>query len=556
MTTKKNLVKQVLMSTLTVGIIAMIFTACSDNDVMNEPSDLQAAQTAPGEPLDAVGLVYNDFITPNDVQILDADTTQISISKEYAEKQGINNFVNRPMGIWLTFRERSFLRKGISQHLEGDRYIVEVAEATIEEVLQPGKELNLKTEMFVNPAAAEQAQTRGAGGLEGSQLMESLFTDDEGCIHPAAIQFIDADVTRSGVSPSINYSPIEILGMTDDNVTRGGVLSTIWDIIKGAAKAVIDPFGINEAFLKAVTDGQKPGNYNNNLVNYNDTKTITAKFQCGEGKDDSITIRGKIPMKIMVNYMLNLKVGGSKLSPRMDYFRAYLDGEMRTAPELTIGYSKTLEIPKDLQKINIHTFEGASVTFVVYGIPINITFKPSLYFKLKAKCEGSLYTGIKYEYGSKFIAGAEYKDSQWKNLSKIEPIKSKFSFIPPTGNFKVDAGVGVMLGCDILFEKVVGPSIAAGPQLALNLDLKVTPTAADPITFKGTSKFGFWGEVGAKVAIWKWDILKYYNEFDFGLSRTFWEYNYPDAKNDKNSPLVITLDMASDHIRSLQDQMK
>ena len=180
MTTKKNLVKQVLMSTLTVGIIAMIFTACSDNDVMNEPSDLQAAQTAPGEPLDAVGLVYNDFITPNDVQILDADTTQISISKEYAEKQGINNFVNRPMGIWLTFRERSFLRKGISQHLEGDRYIVEVAEATIEEVLQPGKELNLKTEMFVNPAAAEQAQTRGAGGLEGSQLMESLFTDDEG----------------------------------------------------------------------------------------------------------------------------------------------------------------------------------------------------------------------------------------------------------------------------------------------------------------------------------------------------------------------------------------
>jgi hypothetical protein len=25
--------------------------------------------------------------------------------------------------------------------------------------------------------------------------------------------------------------------------------------------------------------------------------------------------------------------------------------------------------------------------FVVYGIPINITFKPSLYFKLKAKAE-------------------------------------------------------------------------------------------------------------------------------------------------------------------------
>ena len=40
----KNMVKQVLMSTLTAGIFTLGFTACSDEDVMD--SNIQAAETA------------------------------------------------------------------------------------------------------------------------------------------------------------------------------------------------------------------------------------------------------------------------------------------------------------------------------------------------------------------------------------------------------------------------------------------------------------------------------------------------------------------------------
>jgi hypothetical protein len=553
-------VKQVLMSTVTVAMIAMSFTACSDDDVMNEASDLNATQAANNEPLKAVGLMYNDFINLNDVQILNADTTMISISKEFAEKKGLDNFVNRPMGIWLTFRERSFLRKGVSQRLEGDRYIVEVVEATIEDVLQPGADVAMKTGLYVNPAAAEQAETRSAQSMERSLQMEALLTDEEGCLHPAAIQFPGANETRNGMSSCVNYSPMELLGMMNESgvETRSSIFGDIFDVVVHAAENVFDPFHVNRKFIEWVTedDEKSDGDYDGRLVNYDGVQTVSKKFQCGEGKNDTITVKGRLPMKLQVNYNLDLKVGGTLCNPRMDYFRASLDGEMKTSPELTIGLSRSVELPKDLQKIELCTFPEVSITFTPYGIPINITFRPNLYIKLKAQGEGSLYAGIKYEYDSKFVAGAEYKDSKWKDLTTVQPIKNQFSFIPPTANFKVNAGAGVMIGCDILFEKVVGPSLSAGPQISFKLDLKVDATSEKPITFTGNSKIGFWGDVGAKVWFWKWKLFDYSHEFDFGLSRTIWDYKYPDASNDKNHPVTKVLDTATELIKSVQDEVK
>ena len=83
MTTKKNLVKQVLMSILTAGIFSFSFgfASCSDEDVLtNEGMNPEMEQTYDGPALETYGLSYMDFITENDIQILDADTTQLSIS--------------------------------------------------------------------------------------------------------------------------------------------------------------------------------------------------------------------------------------------------------------------------------------------------------------------------------------------------------------------------------------------------------------------------------------------------------------------------------------------
>ena len=104
---KKNsiMVKQVLMSIITAGIFTFGFTSCSDDDPMSQDSAAANQEiTSDGEGISKpIGLVYTDFITENDVQILNADTTEIAVSKALADKKGITNFVNHPMGIWQAF---------------------------------------------------------------------------------------------------------------------------------------------------------------------------------------------------------------------------------------------------------------------------------------------------------------------------------------------------------------------------------------------------------------------------------------------------------------------
>ena len=91
------------MSTLTAGTFAFAmafgFTSCSDEMESLSDNNTQAPEGAKTELLEAYGLTFQNFINADDVMILDADTTQLSISKAYADKMGITSFVNHPMGI-------------------------------------------------------------------------------------------------------------------------------------------------------------------------------------------------------------------------------------------------------------------------------------------------------------------------------------------------------------------------------------------------------------------------------------------------------------------------
>ncbi len=96
---KKNsiLVKQVLMSIVTAGIISFsfAFTSCSDDDILeNEVVPPEMGQEYDGPLQEPYGLSFYDFETTEDVTILNADTTQISVSKALADKswrvEGVN----------------------------------------------------------------------------------------------------------------------------------------------------------------------------------------------------------------------------------------------------------------------------------------------------------------------------------------------------------------------------------------------------------------------------------------------------------------------------------
>ena len=549
MTTKNFMVKSMFMNILTAAIFVFAFTAYSDDtDLMSESSaETQALNSEPKEP---VGFTFNDFLTPEDIQILNADTTQISISKELADKKGIDNFVNRPMGIWLNFREMSFLRRGTKQTLEGDRYIIDVVRAELAEVLPIGKNITLKTDMFVNPDALVNGATRGGEGKELSQIMEDMSVDEEGCFHPVAIKF-DEEMTRGSNMPNVFYSPMELMA-SGQGQTRG-----LWDwiedkfndavdffdtkvgmILLESGKHLLDPFGIGQTFWDLCIDGNKAGNFTGQLLHFKNNLYLKKDFKLGSAESDTISVRLKAPMECNINYVINIKPGGSLKDPRLDYFRACLEGDYKISPDLTIGLSKKNELPKDKQKIKIHDFPCKIFQFHIYGVPVVITLQPNIYLKLKLKGEGYLYAGVKYDFASKFKVGAEYKDKKWHNLCDGEITKSEFKLTPIAATFSVNAGIGLMLGCDVKLYAAAGPYVAAGPQLAADIKLNVRPTDANPISITSNGKIGIWGEAGAKVEIWKWHITDYYDEFDFKKTWELW--NYPD-KNKKKSGVIDAL---------------
>lgn len=150
MTTKNNMVKQVFMSILTAGIFGFGFTACSDDEFgknanMEDGSD-KIGNYADYEPY---GLTYHNFDSADDVQILNADTTEIAVKKSLADKLGITNFKNHPLGIWDDPSHLAYGRKALEQELVGDTYIIKVKVATAAELIGE-KSAQLATDWYVN----------------------------------------------------------------------------------------------------------------------------------------------------------------------------------------------------------------------------------------------------------------------------------------------------------------------------------------------------------------------------------------------------------------------
>ena len=205
MTTKKSLVKTMFMSILTAGIFGFVFTSCNDDELIDNSSASSEAEAASssGEILSPIALNYYDYITSNDVEILNADTTKISVSKALADKLGITSFVDHPTGIYQDRDLRPFHRRAVKEQLVGDRYILDVVPSGLGEFLI-GKQVGLSTHFYINESVAK---TRGTGADDNAR-----YTDAEGYIHPTGVHVIH----RSEVPESLTRSDANLDDYTSD----------------------------------------------------------------------------------------------------------------------------------------------------------------------------------------------------------------------------------------------------------------------------------------------------------------------------------------------------
>lgn len=367
MKAKKTLVRALLLNMLTAGIVATVFTGCSDDTYVNEASapqtDIVADENMKVE--NAVGLVFDDFINPNDVQILTSDTTTISVSKAYADKLGITNFVNHPLGIWQSYEERPYLRRPVSQRLVGDRYVLNVVPSGIGEIFQ-GQAVELNTTIFVNP----EASTRGGNGAD-------KYTDGNNVLHPVAVSLSRLPGETRG-----DYGKYGILSaeqiLAGENFNGGSTRGFFSDL----GEAVYN-------FIES--GGHFYGNSKGTALQMSGKITppdIAIKKQNANGDkvDTALIVKSMIPFDIVIDYTLSIdtKVNLTYKFPFFDvdtkYFEGRLDGNFKMSPEMTFNIMGKAEIPKKKQNIKLCDLGEFYFIFMAGAVPVPIVVQPQLDF--------------------------------------------------------------------------------------------------------------------------------------------------------------------------------
>ena len=485
---KKNsiMVKQVLMSILTAGIFSFSFgfTSCSDDVLDNGTVEPVSAQQGDYSNYEPYGLTYHNFDSEDDVQILNADTTEIAVKKSLADKLGITNFENHPIGIWDSPSHMAYGRKGLKQELVGDTYIIKVGKVTTAELIGD-KAAQLSTDLYVNNDAQAVA-TRAAE--DNIPEFAAKYVDENNMVHPAAILYTDPygydkDYHLEGDMPSAS-------------ATR-------------AAQTGEYQYATPEELLKDTRASIHP-----RILSIDSELKFDKKFQLGKCEGDSINIAGKIPVEFNLNYFLTLN-GGIKWAgiipyPTIKKFETGFDGNFGFHPEFTIGFSKEFKLPDDKEKVKLASFRGYTFTFVIGVIPVAVTVNPNLYLKFDASVKGSAHLKCKYDYSNRFKAGCRY-EGKWSTFKEFEELENEFTMFQPELEFSAEAGVGLFLAADVKIYDVAGPEIGVGPRLGAEASININPNGID---WNAEVKLTVQAWAGAKIEILGYELAEWHTTFD------------------------------------------
>ena len=487
---KKNsfLVKQVLMSIVTAGIFSFSFalTSCSDdvNDLGTPGGEFETSTPGDYSQYEPYGLTYHNFDGEDDVQIMNADTTEIAVKKSLADKLGITNFENHPLGIWDSPSHLAYGRKALEQQLVGDTYIIKVGKVTTAELIGD-KAAQLSTDLYVNEDAQAVA-TRAAS--DDIPDFAAKYVDNDNKIHPAAILYTD---------PYGYDKEYHVDGdMPSASATR-------------AAQSGEYQYVTPEELLKSTRASIHP-----RILSINSELEFDKKFQLGKCEGDSINVAGKIPVEFNLNYFLTLN-GGIKWKgilpyPTIKKFETGFDGNFGFHPEFTIGFSKEFKLPEDKEKVKLASFRGYTFTFVIGVIPVAVTVNPNLYLKFDASVKGSAHLKCKYDYSNRFKAGCRY-EGKWSTFKEFEELENEFTMFQPELEFTAQAGVGLFLAADVKIYDVVGPEIGVGPRLGAEASININPNGID---WNAEVKLTVQAWAGAKIEILGYELAEWHETFD------------------------------------------
>ena len=507
-----------LLLTAAMLAAAATFTACSGDKDGTSEKETDKPDSGEGIKLgEPIGLVYTDFLTETDV-IHNADTTELRINKALADKKGITDFVNRPMGIWDQKEHRAYLRRATEQRLEGDRYVLKVVRSSVAEVTH-GQEMALNTGIYYNPT--RMARRTGLTRASGGNAEADKYIDDNNVIHPAAIT-----VQMKSDAPAEARALTRASGDGNGN----SATFTIEELYTNPPSGANGWFDWLEDLWDEIVEATSYDWNDDRTISLIHTSTTLKKnitIDCGDDAEDIIKLDFKCPIQFDLDYTLNIRSHGSIESaflPIPNYLATYIEGYLEANPQLLIGFSKTISLPEDKQRITLFQFSGIGFTFMIGPVPLTIDIDPSVYLKFTADLKGNASLGVQYDIATKFKAGVKY-DNGWSGIAEGEKVQDGFNFINPKASLKFTGSAGIYFGVDVIIEKVAGPSFNIGPQVGVEAELSYQ-VGDDHVkaSIEGTAGVG--GEAGAKIKIFGFEVAQWDTSFDIGPQWTI--FKYPD----------------------------
>ena len=517
MNAKKVMVEALFRNILTAGTFAFVMlfglTACSD-ELANDSSECQSDKAPAGADtrlLEAYGLMFNDFVNANDVMILNADTTEISVSKKLADKLGIKSFVGHPIGIWQAVDQLPYARKATEERLVGDLYILKVQPATVAELIGD-RSAQLSTAVYVN----NDANNLRRAGANGSSSFGDKYVDESGIIHPAVIHLTDPYGYDKPYHNETDQPVLQRRAPTDGH----------YDYIT--------------AEELATAQANRRASMHVNVLSIHDNISFRHNFEMQGAPTDSISLYGQIPIDYDLNYFMTLQGGvkwdGWLPSLYIKKFETGVDGDCSFKPEAYLAFAGRADLKKKYERLTLASFGQYTFTFVVGVVPVCITVKPSVYLKFTANAEGGARIGFKYDYASQFRAGIRY-ENDWSVIKDFEELSNKFEFYKPEANFSANAGIGFYLGVAVLVYGVAGPEVGVGPDLTSKASGVYRPFTEDAdkrFEFKASVEMSVKAFAGAKLSLLGYNLAQWSSDYDIAGPWTL--FKYPSDGSEHKDP--------------------
>lgn len=424
-------------------------------------------------------ITYDKLITDKDVEILNSDSSQISISKDMLDKNNIDISSGDAVDIWKKIDEMCFIRKVTKVESVGDRLIMTSSSAGLNEVFD-SLNVNFSTRLYYDGTKVS-TKTRASGGTDDYEA----YVSGNDTIHPAVIPVLDenGNVTYHEAKDVLNAKSTRI--SIDDS----------WNFLN-----------INHQFSKFMIPLYKDQSGSGDK---SDSTSSSLKATMGIEKG-YFSAKSNFDLSIHTNWfsVKDMKVG----------IHGSIDADLPIKLDLKGELAKT-------SKYKIASFSKSWTVFLVGPVPVVILFEPSLAAKSSLKLKGEIAMTFPFEYHSDFMGGMVYDGTPLQTYGNTTKTNENFGFGTPklTASATVSASTGIYFEIATTLYGVTGPAASVGAEI----EAKASSTfnSADSSAFKLATSASF-----AMPALLSWKVqIPFVHEISFDTPEfKFYEYKFWD----------------------------